>query len=165
MFEQMINRFSGSMTGSTIQKVYWKEWGAAFGIALLPVMLASIPPFLDPIGRALVMRVFEPLCHQMPSRSPHVWGVQLAVGHRVYGILMGFPLGAIFFAALVRQDSVLQRWAPQIVAAAALPMAVDWALGWMGLWANTPLSRMFTGALFGVVAGYWLTRAILQALR
>jgi uncharacterized membrane protein len=107
------------------------------------------------------MRVFEPFCHQMLSRSPHLWGVQLAVGHRVYGLLMGLPLGAVAFAALVRHDPALRWWAPQIFAVSALPMVVGWALGWFGLWPNTPLSRMLTGGLFGVAAGYWLTRAIL----
>lgn len=144
---------------------FWKGWAAALGVAFLPLLLASTPPFLGPSGRALIMRVFAPLCHQMPSRSPYLWGVQLAVGHRVYGLLMGLSLGAIAFAALVRHDQVVRRWTPQIFAVSALPMAVDWALGWFGLWANTPLSRMLTGGLFGVAAGYWLTRAILQALR
>ena len=138
------------MTGPLEKKVFWKEWSTALGVAFLPLLLASIPPFLGPSWRALIMRVFEPFCHQMPSRSPHLWGVQLAVGHRVYGLLMGLPLGAVAFAALVRHDPALRWWAPQIFAVSALPMVVDWALGWFGLWPNTPLSRMLTGGLFGV---------------
>jgi uncharacterized membrane protein len=153
------------MTDSAVKRVYWKEWAAAFGLTLLPVLLASAPPFLSPSGRVLIMMVFEPFCHQMPARSPHLWGVQLAVGHRIYGMLLGFPFGAVAFAVLLRHDPVLRRWAPQILAVTTLPMAVDWALGWFGLWPNSALSRMLTGGLFGVAAGYWLTRAILQALR
>ena len=153
------------MTGPPEKKVFWKEWSAALGVAFLPLLLASTPPFLSPRGRVLIMMVFEPVCHQMPSRSPHLLGVQLAVGHRVYGLLMGLPLGAVAFAVLLRHDPVLRRWTPQIFAVSALPMVVGWALGWFGLWPNTPLSRMLTGGLFGVAAGYWLTRAILQALR
>lgn len=151
------------MTRSTSGRSFWLAWGAALGVALLPALLASLPPFLGAEGRALIMRAFAPFCHQMSSRSPHLLGTQLAVGHRVYGILLGLALGAFAFLLLVQWDDLLYRRAPRLLAAIAVPMAIDWGLGWLGLWANTPLSRMGTGGLFGVVAGYYLTRALVQA--
>jgi hypothetical protein len=44
---------------------------------------------------------------------------------------------------------------------ALLPTSVDWALGATGLWANTPASRIGTGAVLGLVAGLLIGRAFL----
>lgn len=151
------------MKGRISRRQFWTAWGTALGVALLPALLATLPPFLGPDGRALIMRAFAPLCHQIPARSPHLMGTQLAVGHRVYGILLGLALGSLTFPLHIQWDDLFHRRAPRILAATALPMALDWTLGWLGLWANTPLSRMATGGLFGMVAGYILTRAIVQA--
>lgn len=138
-------------------------WGAAVGVALLPVVLATLPPFLGEEARALLMQAFAPFCHQMPSRSPYLMGVQLAVGHRVYGILLGLVLGSVAYLPLIRWDRILDRRAPWVLAVAVLPMITDWTLGWLDLWATMPLSRMVTGGLFGAVAGLYLTRAFVQA--
>lgn len=90
-------------------------------------------------------------------------GVQLAVGHRTYGILLGLPLGAVAVLFLFSGRDVLDRHLPRVLGAAALPLAIDWALGWMGLWANTPLSRTSTGVLFGLVAGYYVTQGMVPS--
>jgi len=37
---------------------------------------------------------------------------------------------------------------------------VDWLGDIVGWWANTQVSRMLTGALFGLVAGYYLAKAV-----
>lgn len=135
----------------------------AFLVTLLPVVLATLPPFVGSEGRTLLMQAFAPVCHQMPSRSPYLMGVQLAVGHRVYGILIGLALGSISYLPLRRWDRIFSRHPRWVLAGGVLPMAVDWVVGVVGLWANTPVSRMVTGGLFGVVASLFLTRAIVQA--
>ena len=45
---------------------------------------------------------------------------------------------------------------------ALIPASVDWALGATGLWANTPTSRVLTGAIIGLVAGLLVGRAFLR---
>jgi hypothetical protein len=39
---------------------------------------------------------------------------------------------------------------------AALPLALDFALGFFGIWENTHLSRVLTGALLGAVAVFYI---------
>jgi hypothetical protein len=39
---------------------------------------------------------------------------------------------------------------------------VDWLGGVLGLWINTPASRFLTGGFFGLVAGYFLARALVS---
>ena len=41
-----------------------------------------------------------------------------------------------------------------------VPVAADWALGALGIWANTPLSRTLTGGLFGLAAGVVLALGV-----
>lgn len=143
-------------------RAFWKGWAAALAVALLPAVLATLPPFLGVAGRALLMQAFASVCHQLPAYSPHLGGVQLAVGHRVYGILWGLSLGTIAFLWLRRWDDALDRHAALALGTAALPMALDWGLHAAGWWAKTPASRLATGLLFGLAAGYFLTRAIVD---
>ena len=132
----------------------------AFSVTLFPVLLATLPPFLEPEGRTMVMNGFAPFCHQIPSRSPHVMGVQLAVGHCTYGILLGLPLGSFAFLLFRRWERLLAHHLPSVLAIAALPMAIDWALGAFDLWGNTPTSRVLTGGFFGLAAAYYVTRGV-----
>ena len=50
------------------------------------------------------------------------------------------------------------RW----LLAALAPTAVDWVLGTLGVWANTPASRVSTGVLFGLAAGVILGSNLLR---
>ena len=52
-----------------------------------------------------------------------------------------------------------------ILLAAALPAGVDWIGDVMGWWTNTPASRMATGGIFGIIAGYFLAKAVGDILR
>lgn len=148
------------MTRRTEKQTFWMVWLGVVGLGMLPVLLATLPPFLEPEARAAVMQAFAPFCHQMPSRSPHLMGVQLAVGHRTYGLLAALPLGSLSVLFLHRWSGILDRHMPRVLLAAALPMAIDWALGASGLWANVPLSRGLTGGLFGLTIGYYVTKGL-----
>lgn len=139
---------------------FWIGWAVALGAALLPAVVATLPPVLGPAGRVLVMETFAPFCHQLPAYSPHIGGVQLAAGHRLYGILWGLVLGTVL--CLHRWDDVLDRHAALVLGVAAAPMALDWMMDAAGWWGKTPVSRLFTGILFGTAAGYFLARAVVN---
>lgn len=141
---------------------FWIGWAVALGGALLIVVLATLPPFLGETGRAVLMDAFARFCHQLPAYSPHIGGVQLAVGHRTYGLLWGLVFGVLAFLGLVRWDDVLDRHAALVLGAAALPMTLDWTMDAVGWWAKTPAGRLITGALFGIAAGYFLARAMVN---
>jgi len=89
-----------------------------------------------------VYLVFKLVCHQIPSRSFHALGHQLAVCHRCTGIYVGFWLGLL----------ILPRWRwlsgrllaqPRVLILFALPMAVNVVLD------NTPWGRFATGLAAG----------------
>lgn len=144
------------------QRRWWAGWGVAFGATAVLVVLATLPPFLPPDVRVLFMRLFSGLCHQIPERSPHLDGIALAVCHRCYGIYWGLPLAALAFLGLRRWDGRISRAGRFLIPASLVPPGADWLGDVLGLWVNTPLSRVVTGGVFGLVAGYFLARALVE---
>jgi len=141
---------------------FWWGWGLALLMTSVLVVLATLPPFAGPGLRGTLMLGFSMVCHQIAERSPAVEGIPLAVCHRCYGIYWGLLLAGFVFLALAGWDAVFNRRAPLILAAALVPTSLDWMLGVLGIWENTPFSRLLTGALLGIVAGYYLARALAQ---
>ncbi len=137
-----------------------RGWIGALAATLLLVALATLPPLVGEGLRLAVMQAFAGVCHQMPERSPHLGGVALAVCHRCYGMYAALALGALAFPFFRRWDAWASRHAGAVLLLAALPAAADWTLGATGLWTNTPASRLFTGALFGLAAGFYFARAL-----
>lgn len=139
-------------------------WGLALAGSLLLVGLAAAPSWLPAEGAAAVHRAYAWLCHQLPDRSPHVHGVPLALCHRCFGIagglLAGVALAPVLFGVAPRLEEMARRRIGPLLAVAFLPLAVDWVLGALGVWANTPLSRTLTGAVFGLAAGVVLALGV-----
>ena len=71
-------------------------------------------------------------------------------------------MAALVFLGLTRWDAFLNRYAGLVLLGALIPTTLDWLLGVLGLWHNTPVSRMATGGLLGLIAGYYLARALTQ---
>ena len=108
------------------------------------------------------MEVFAPLCHQLPSRSPALDGVQLAVCDRCAGIYTGV-LGGVATAGWVRGLWARLRAVDHLILLGSLlPLVVDWIGPVFGRWPNEPLSRAATGLLFGVVAASFTATRILS---
>lgn len=143
------------------RRFYW-GWGLGLGLVTLVVGLISLPPFVGTGAREVLMQGFASVCHQIPERSPALGGVPLAVCHRCFGIYVGLPLAMLLFLGLARWDPLLDRYARWILPLALVPAAVDWLLGVLHIWENTPLSRTATGLLVGLVGGLYLARAFGQ---
>lgn len=138
-------------------------WGVAVLLTAVLAVLTVLPPFLGPELREAVMRAFAPLCHQLPSRSPHVGGVQLAACHRCLGIYGGLLGASLAFGMLWRWEPWLGHHAKYLLLLALLPVGIDWAGHVLGLWINTPLSRTLTGSVLGLIVGLYFARAMVQA--
>src|SRR6267143_1144615 len=98
---------------------------------------------------------FSHLCHQIPERSFFIAGHQFAVCARCTGLYAGFTVATLCYPllrSLRRTDTPERRW----LFIAAAPLAVDFSLGFFGLWENTHLSRLLTGALLGSVAVFYV---------
>jgi uncharacterized membrane protein len=135
-------------------------WGLALGASLFVAALASSTPFLPVGARSIVMHMFSSVCHQLPDRSPHVDGIQLAACHRCMGIYWAIPVAALLYRSLRGRWPFRGRQAAWFLFAAVLPACVDWGVDILGWWSNTPATRAATGALFGLAAGYYLARAL-----
>ena len=137
-------------------------WWLVMGITTGLVVAPTLTPFVSPDVRTLIMHGFSTVCHQFANRSPHIDGVQLAVCHRCYGIYMGLPAAAVLYLGLRRIDGFLGPAGRWILPLSLVPLSIDWSLDVFGLWTNTPTSRLITGGLFGLAAGYYFTRAVID---
>ncbi len=144
------------------QTTFWWTWVLAFLGSGMLVVLVTLPPFVGTDLRAMLMQGFSTVCHQIPSRSPQLHGVPLAVCHRCYGIYLGLPFAIVGMLVLYRWDAFFYRRAPWLLSGALLPLGLDWSGDVLGLWTNTPHSRMVTGLLFGMVAGYYVGRGMIE---
>lgn len=137
-------------------------WVVALLLTVVLLVLITLPPFLEAGPRAILMYLFAPTCHQIPERSPHLHGIPLAVCFRCYGVYWGMLFAALGFYLAYRMDHLLDRHARWVLAAGAIPAAVDWTGGVVGLWESGTAVRFITGGLFGLACGYFLTRALVQ---
>lgn len=128
------------------------------GLFLL-VGLAVLPPFVSASAGGWIMQAFAPVCHQLTERSFHVDGVQLAVCHRCLGAYVGLLVGVLFFLVTALESKSLRPLTLLVIA--ALPGVVDWSGDVLGLWVNTPMSRVLTGAFFGILVGTILGSAVM----
>lgn len=142
-------------------------WAVALSAVGALAVLAVIPPALGGDAGAMLHHAFAAVCHQMPERSLHLHGGPIALCHRCSGILVGLLVGLAALPGLgVSVARGIARGAQiQWLVLAALPTAADWAVGALGIWANTPASRLLTGALFGLVAGAILGANLLAPTR
>ncbi len=106
-------------------------------------------------GTGLIYLFFRPICHQIPSRSFHLLGHQLAVCHRCTGIYAGFWLGLIVLPSWRWLSGRLQAQ-PRLLILFALPMAVNVLLD------NTPWGRFATGFLAGFPVALFVWMAVEQ---
>ena len=134
--------------------------GMLLGFTLIVlVVLALLPPFVSTAFADALMAAFDPVCHQLFDRSPHVEGTSFAVCHRCFGAYAGLAAGSLLFTA--SRGRSLIAWAPfLLLVLATVPGFVDWAGEVVGIWTNTPLSRVMTGGWFGVWAGMLLGSAV-----
>lgn len=142
-------------------------WMLATAAVLGLAALAASPPLVGAEMGAVVRHAFSVVCHQIPGRTPHLGGEPLALCHRCTGMIGGLALGLLVAPVLSGRrlttisTSTQARW----LVIAAVPTALDWLTGAVGIWTNTPLSRTVTGAVFGVVAGLVLAANLLTATR
>lgn len=138
--------------------------GGRWAVFVLGGLLALVfaPPFVPDVLRVPLEHAFSLICHRLPDRSFHLHGVALGVCQRDTGIFAGMFAGALIYPFVRPLDLRIAHRAPWVLAAAAVPLVVDWSLTAFGLWANTSLSRSLTGLVFGIVAGVFLARGFVE---
>jgi uncharacterized membrane protein len=140
---------------------------ALVALSILWAALILAPPWLMAqrhfLISAAIYEGFSTVCHQMPERSFYFSGHPMGVCSRCASIYAGFIIGLLLYPFLrdLREDRFPARW---ILIGAAIPTAIDFTLGILGLFANSFLSRGLTGILFGAVAAFYVTPGLVSAL-
>jgi len=110
---------------------------------------------------ATIYKTFSFVCHQIPERSFHLAGYKFAVCSRCTGLYSGFALAVLIYP-IVR--SLRRVETPGIVwlFLAAVPLVIDFSLGYFSIWQNTHASRFATGALLGSVAVFYILPGLIE---
>jgi uncharacterized membrane protein len=125
--------------------------------------LVALSPVLPPLLAAAVYGLGGIVCHQLPERSFHWHGAQLAVCARCTGIYLG---ACASVAVVPLPPSVAARWVSPptriawLLGLAAVPMAVTLAAEWTGLWAPSAVVRAATGVIAGTAGAVVVTAAV-----
>ena len=124
--------------------------------------LVVFAPGLPAALAAAVYTVGSLICHQMPDRSFHWHGAQLAVCARCTGIYLGACASALLAPLPAARYA---RWgAPTRIAwllgAAAVPMGVTLVAEWAGVWTPSSIVRAATGLVLGAAGAVVVLAAI-----
>ncbi|HYG80287.1 MAG TPA: DUF2085 domain-containing protein [Pyrinomonadaceae bacterium] len=140
-------------------------WAVAAALVLGFVSLVVVAPAARAQGHSLsaffLYEMFGRVCHQLPERAFQLAGYPLAVCARCTGIYFGFAAAVLFYPlvrSLSRTDAPARKW----LILAAVPAALDFALGFFGVWENTHWSRVLTGALLGAVAALYVVPGLVD---
>lgn len=135
----------------------------AFALAICSLIIVA-PAALATGHPAIAFNIYLPfsyLCHQLPARSFYFAEHPLAVCSRCTGIYAGFLLGVIVYPIIRSLRSTVtpeRKW----LFVAAIPLAIDFSLEFLGIWHNTHSSRFFTGALLGSVVVFYVLPGLIE---
>lgn len=108
-----------------------------------------------------IYKAFSYVCHQIPERSFFIAGHQFAVCARCTGIYAGFTVATLLYPlvrSLKQTDAPPRKW----LFLGAAPLAIDFTVGYLGIWENTHSSRFATGALLGAVAVFYVMPGLMD---
>jgi uncharacterized membrane protein len=114
-----------------------------------------------PFWGLTMYRAFSYVCHQIPERSFFIAGHQFAVCARCTGLYAGFTVATVVYplvCSLRQIEAPARKW----LFIAAAPLAIDFTLGFLGIWNNTHFSRFATGALLGAVAVFYVMPGLMD---
>ena len=140
-------------------------WTILLTGSLLLIALIVLAPIAHSSGQGIIgsilYQAFGYVCHQQPERSFFIAGLPLAVCARCTGLYAGFVLTTLLyplFTSLRGSNPPERKW----LFIAAAPLAIDFGLGFLGIWENTHWSRFLTGALLGGVVVLYVMPALVE---
>lgn len=145
-----------------------KAWLVGLGVVFTWVAIIVAAPLLHAGGvdsiASPIYRFFSYVCHQIPERSLHLAGHQLAVCSRCFGVYFGLLAGFLLYPLWRKIDEIEPL--PRIwLILAVIPITVDWSLTIFGIWENTHLSRFVTGTILGFACAVFIIPAIVEITR
>ena len=145
-----------------------RVWVASTVVVLIWIGFIIAAPLLYSAGMSAasspIYTFFSYICHQIPERSLHIAGHQLAVCSRCFGVYMGLLVGMLAYPLWRRVDEI--EPIPRIwLFLALVPIGVDWSLTVFGIWENTHTSRFITGLILGFACSTFIVPAIVEIVR
>lgn len=136
---------------------------ASGSLAVMIIIIGAPLALADGHGAlaATIYQTFSHVCHQLPERSFFIKGHPFAVCARCTGIYAGFAAATVLYP-LVRSLRQTEAPARKWLFIAATPLAIDFAIEFSGIGHNTHSSRLFTGALLGAVAVFYVMPGLLD---
>ena len=132
-------------------------------IAVIAVWLAAI--IAAPLLQASpVYQFFSYICHQIPDRSLHIAGHPMAVCSRCFGVYLGLLVGIAAYP-LVRPIDEIEPFPRFLLFVSLIPITVDWSLTVFGVWENTHVTRVITGAILGIGCSIFIVPALVEVVR
>jgi uncharacterized membrane protein len=119
---------------------------------------------------AFIFAVGSVICHQRPERSFFLDGHQLPFCARCTGLYLSAAVGLIGWVAL----KIAHRWRPvafdprfaiRVIVIAALPTAVSFATGVIGVWDGSNITRALLAIPLGASAGAIVAAVATKDLR
>jgi uncharacterized membrane protein len=140
-------------------------WVFVATLAVVVFIAVIAAPVLSSQGHTgtarTIYHAFSYLCHQIPERSFHLAGNKFAVCSRCTGLYAGFAIAVLAYPlarSVNRTDTPSLLW----LILAALPLAIDFSLGYFNIWSNTQISRFATGALLSSVAVFYIVPGLVE---
>ena len=129
---------------------------AAIATAILSASLACT--WLIARGASMQWRLpFHLLCHGIPERCLHLWGVPMPICARCTAIYAGMAVSLVVFFILPRMSEFAAR---VVLFIAVAPLAVDGLTQLARLRESTNGLRLATGLAAGVAFGLWTITAV-----
>ena len=146
------------------KRAYWL-WGAVLFLVaawVFIILLAPIAKANDLVGVSNpIYSFYSYICHQIPSRSFHIFEHQFAVCSRCFGVYFGLVLGMLIYP-LIRAMDEIEPFARFWLILALIPMGVDWSLTFFGIWENTHFTRISTGLILGITCAIFIVPALVE---
>jgi uncharacterized membrane protein len=111
-----------------------------------------------------IYHFFSYICHQIPQRSLHLAGHQLAACTRCSGVYFGLLAGILAYPlwrAIDEVEPIPRFW----LFLSLIPMVVDVSINALGIWENTHLSRIITGLILGFACATFIVPALVEITR
>jgi uncharacterized membrane protein len=142
-------------------------WIAASAVVAVWVAFIVAAPLISIAGisgSSPIYTFFSYICHQIPERSLHLAGHQLAVCSRCFGVYMGL-LGGMLLYPLWRPVGEIEPIPRFWLFLALVPISIDWSLTLFGIWENTHASRFITGLILGGACATFIVPALVEIVR
>ena len=156
------NQYNRQVGTNSRQRVMW-FLVASGSLAVMAIIIGA--PLALAAGHSrlagTIYQGFSHFCHQLPERSFFIEGHALAVCARCTGIYAGFAVAAVLYPltrSLRQTEAPSRKW----LFIAAAPLAIDFAIEFSGIWHNTHTTRLFTGALLGAAAVFYVMPGLLD---